>query len=334
MNNYIYGAPAESGEEKRIKGFRAAQNRVAFMMFLMLFIEIAASVLMVVLMMVFPKMQNDTFKYEFMQMLLYLLYIALPVFLFCIISGRSPGKYFCFRRGRKHTVAVGIAAMGAVYFAQLVAVIVSDLLGRAGANTDVGAFTDTADPAVLALRFVYLAILPAIFEELMTRGIVLGELLPYGKGFAIITSGLLFGLMHMNAIQLPFAFIAGTAMAYAVVYCGTLRVSMAVHFVNNFLSVFFTALPKFVSEETAFYIETVITVVIFAAGSAAVVWLIKHKDDEKEQSGGKLCTECGEPYKVDLREGALKKISPFLYVYAAISVLMTVYTLISTSVML
>jgi hypothetical protein len=100
------------------------------------------------------------------------------------------------------------------------------------------------------------------------------------------------------------------------------------------LSVFFTALPKFVSEETAFYIETVITVVIFAAGSAAVVWLIKHKDDEKEQSGGKLCTECGEPYKVDLREGALKKISPFLYVYAAISVLMTVYTLISTSVML
>ena len=333
MNNYDIGAPAVNGEENRIKGFRAAQNRVAILMFMMLFTELSASVLMIVLMMVFPKMHNDTFKYEFMQMLLYLSYIALPVFLFCIISGKSPGKYFCFRRGRKHTVAVGFAAMGAVYFAQLVAVIVSELLSKAGASTDIGDFADTADPAVLALRFVYLAVLPAIFEELMTRGIVLGELLPYGKGFAIITSGLIFGLMHMNPIQLPFAFIAGTAMAYAVVYCGTLRVSMAVHFVNNFLSVFLTALPKFVSEETAFYIEMLITFVIFAAGSAAVVWLIKHKDDEKEQSGGKLCTECGEPYKVDLREGTLKKISPSLYVYAAIAVVMTAFTLISTSLL-
>ena len=334
MNTYITGTPSVNGEESRIKGFRSAQNRVALLMFMMLFTEFAASALMIALTAVFPKMQHDAFKYELLQALLYLSYIAVPVFLFSIISGKSPKKYFTVRRGRKHTVAVGFAVMGMVYFAQLVAVLVSELFEKAGANVDAGVLTGSADPAVLILRFVYLAVFPAIFEELMTRGIILGELLPYGKGFAIITSGAIFGLMHMNPVQLPFAFIAGAAMAYGVVYCGTLRVSMTVHFVNNFISVFLTALPQFISEEAALYVEAVVTVIIFISGTCAAVWLIKHKDADSENSGGALCTECGEPYKVDLREGALKKISPLLYIYAAAAIQLTVVELIASSVLL
>lgn len=328
MNNNIFTAPSLTGEENRIKGFRSAQNRVAVLMFMMLIIEFAASFLMIVLSVIFPKMENDAFKYEFMQALLYLSYVAVPVFLFGVISGKGPGKYFTFRRGRKNTVAVGFATMGAVYFAQLVAAVVLQLFEKTGVNVNVGALSNTADPAVLALRFVYLAVFPAVFEELMTRGIVLGELLPYGKGFAIIASGVLFGLMHMNPVQLPFAFIAGCAMAYAVVYCGTLRVSVAVHFANNLLSVFLTALPNFISAETALYIESVITVIIFAAGGIAAIRLIKCKN-EPDARGFALCTEVNEPYKVDLRSGMIKKISPALYAYAAASVIMTLFTLIS-----
>lgn len=329
MNNGIIGTPSDIGEESRIKRFRAAQNRIGIMMFLMLFIEFAASGLMIVLMAVFPALKvTGSFQFEFMQALLYLSYIAVPVFTFSIISGKSPRRYFTFRRGRKHTAAVGFATLGAVYFAQLVAVIVAECFGSAGINVETGALGDTADPAVIALRFVYLAVFPAIFEELMTRGVILGELLPYGKGFAIITSGALFGLMHMNAVQLPFAFIAGVAMAYAVVYCGTLRVSMIVHFINNFISVLLTTLPQFIPEETAFYIEMILSVIIFASGAAAAVWLIKHKDAPDERSGA-LCTEVSEPYKVDLRDGLLKKTSPVLYIYAVVAVLMTVFTLIS-----
>ena len=334
MNNYINGAPSLNGEESRIKGFRSAQNRVAILMFLMLFIEFAASGVMVALMTVFPKMQSDAFKYELMQALFYLSYIGIPVFVFSIISGKSPKKYFTFRRGGKHTVAVGFATMGAVYFAQLVAVIVSELLTKTGAKVDAGALTETADPSVLALRFVYLAVFPAIFEELMTRGIVLGELLPYGKGFAIITSGAMFGLMHMNPVQLPFAFIAGTAMAYAVVCCGTLRVSVIVHFANNVISVFLTALPKFIPAETAFYTEALVSALIFIAGAISVIWLIKHKEKNGQQNGGALCTECEEPYKVDLREDAFKNISPLLYIYAVAAVLMAAAELIASSVLL
>ncbi len=320
-------SPFDDGEEIRLKSFRAAQNRISILMFIMLVTEFAASTLMIVLFAVFPQLKTDTFQFELMQALLYLSYVAVPVLLYGVISGKRLGNYFSFKRGRKHTVAVGFAAMGAVYFAQLVATVVSYLFESVNIYPDAGIFDPSSDPAVLALRFVYIAVFPAIFEELMTRGIVLRELLPYGKGFAIITSGAIFGLMHMNPLQLPFAFIAGVAMAYAVVYCGSLRVSVAVHFANNFISVLLTALPEFLPEDIAFYIEALITFVIFAAGSIAAIWLMLHKDELKEQK----CVECNEPYKVDLRENTLKKISPMLYVYAAATVTMALVTLFTTA---
>jgi hypothetical protein len=164
-----------------------------------------------------------------------------------------------------------------------------------------------------------------VFEELAMRGIVLGELLPFGKSFAVIASGALFALMHMNPVQLPFAFIAGTAMAYAALSCGTLRVSVTVHFINNFLSVLFLSLPEFLSPEISFIAELSVSVVIFAAGTAAGVYLIRHRRDE---DAGKtaLCTVTDEPLKVDLRDGLHGKISPLLVIYACTAVLVTLLT--------
>ena len=154
MQNYGLFTPTPDGDEIRIKNFRSAQNRVAIPMFIMLFIEFAASTLMIVLTAVFPRMSTDLFKSELMQALLYLSYMGIPVFTFGIISGKRPSKYFSFKRGRKHTVAVGIAAMGVVYFAQLVALIVSQLLASTGAAVDAGSLKASSDPAVIALRFV------------------------------------------------------------------------------------------------------------------------------------------------------------------------------------
>ena len=333
MNNNAVKSPSDDGEEIRIKGFRSAQNKVAVMMFIMLFTEFAAGIVMLALTAVLPEIKNDMFKYELMQALMYLLYMAVPVFTFGLISGKAPAKYFTFRRGGKRAVAVGFAVMGAVYFAQLVAAAVADLLSGAGLDVSSGELAVTSDPAVIALRFVYLAAVPAVLEELMTRGLILGELLPYGKGFAIIASGAIFGLMHMNPVQLPFAFIAGTAMAFAVVYCQTLRVSVAVHFANNFLSVLFVTLSAFVPEHIVGYTEAAVTAAVFTAGAVSVIWLIRHKDGQRQSESGALCTEVNEPYKVDLRDGTLKKIAPLLYIYAASAIVITIISLITSSIL-
>lgn len=91
--------------------------------------------------------------------------------------------------------------------------------------------------AVSLLENVFIvAVLPAILEEMVFRGYFLRTLRPYGDGFAILVSALLFALMHGNILQIPFAFIVGLTNGYLVVYTGRIWPAMMLHFLNNFMS--------------------------------------------------------------------------------------------------
>lgn len=88
----------------------------------------------------------------------------------------------------------------------------------------------------------YLSILavPALVEEFALRGVVMNSLRRFGDGFAIFTSAALFGLMHGNLIQAPFAFVAGLALGYADVAAGSLWPSILAHLINNFFATLVT----------------------------------------------------------------------------------------------
>ena len=44
--------------------------------------------------------------------------------------------------------------------------------------------------------FLYTALVGPVAEEVVFRGFIMDRLLPYGKGFAIVLSAVLFGVMH------------------------------------------------------------------------------------------------------------------------------------------
>lgn len=85
---------------------------------------------------------------------------------------------------------------------------------------------------VIAVSFV-----PAVTEELVYRGCVMGRLRKFGDGFALVTSALLFGMMHGNFTQAPFAFVVGLATGWAVLYTNSIFPAMLIHGLNNFMSV-------------------------------------------------------------------------------------------------
>ncbi len=87
------------------------------------------------------------------------------------------------------------------------------------------------------LSVISTALVPALVEEFAMRGIVLGSLRKFGDSFALVTSSICFGLMHGNFEQIPFAFMVGMFLGFAVLKTGSLRVSMAVHFANNLVAV-------------------------------------------------------------------------------------------------
>lgn len=89
----------------------------------------------------------------------------------------------------------------------------------------------------IALGMLSTAVFPALLEELIFRGAIMGSLLKFGKGFALFTSALIFGLVHGNLEQIPFAFMVGLVLGFAVLETESIWTGVVIHFLNNLLSV-------------------------------------------------------------------------------------------------
>lgn len=83
------------------------------------------------------------------------------------------------------------------------------------------------------LYILSISFLPAFVEEFALRGVVMGSLRRFGDGFAVFVSAALFGLMHGNLVQVPFAFVAGLALGYIDIVAGSLWPSVVAHLLNN-----------------------------------------------------------------------------------------------------
>lgn len=105
---------------------------------------------------------------------------------------------------------------------------------------------------------VHSAVLPAVFEEFAFRGVVMQPLRKYGDAFAIIFSAVLFGLVHGNMTQMPFAVIAGIAMGYASVVTGSLWTGVIIHFFNNFLSLMNSFAREILSDSSMILFSVII----------------------------------------------------------------------------
>lgn len=94
---------------------------------------------------------------------------------------------------------------------------------------------------------VYAVLLAPAIEEILFRGYLLGGLRRYGDRFAIISSALLFGLMHGNFSQFLSALCIGLVLGSVRVRSGSLLLCMAAHAGNNLLALGFDLLPDWAS---------------------------------------------------------------------------------------
>jgi len=90
----------------------------------------------------------------------------------------------------------------------------------------------------LAIDLVCTAILPAICEETLHRGMLLRSNASMGMKRSIIISGVLFGLLHLNIEQFFYASIIGIFLGYVCWTSCSIYPCMIVHFLNNALATF------------------------------------------------------------------------------------------------
>lgn len=161
------------------------------------------------------------------------------------------------------------------------------------------------------LAVLLMAVLPAIYEELMFRGIILHGLRSrFSEWGAILLSGLMFALMHGNLQQFVYPFILGCIMGWIVLRTGSLVSSMIVHFTNNFLVVTFAFIENMTGFSLAlpnawwFYLIAVGLLVV----TGGILWLVEKCYFKRKNT--------------NLQEGASQKTSIYVYLSIAVSVLM------------
>lgn len=128
------------------------------------------------------------------------------------------------------------------------------------------------------------AVLPAILEETIFRGILLGGLKNFGKVGSILLCGALFALYHQNPAQTLYQFCCGVAFALIVVRSGSVLPTVLAHFVNNALILLLT---KFGVESLVGSIYSVVLLLSPICLIASLVCLFvfdKKKDNENEQT--------------------------------------------------
>ena len=94
------------------------------------------------------------------------------------------------------------------------------------------------------VQIILMAVIPALVEEFIFRGLFYGTYRKCGILKGALMSGLVFGLFHLNINQFCYAFVIGVVFAFLVEATGSIWSSVLAHFAINTYSITIIQLLK------------------------------------------------------------------------------------------
>ncbi|MCQ2440796.1 MAG: CPBP family intramembrane metalloprotease [Clostridia bacterium] len=173
------------------------------------------------------------------------------------IKGERISDLVAFEKPKRGlTLPFLLFGVGFCTFSNIAVSYAGEFFEKFGFNYSVGNETNPKGIFGFLITVFATAFIPALTEEFCFRGIIFGFLKKYGDMFALIASSILFGVMHGNFEQMPFAILVGLVLGLIRIKTGSLWGSIALHFYNNFTSVVFEYAFVGVSDrvQNAFYI--------------------------------------------------------------------------------
>ncbi len=167
-----------------------------------------------------------------------------------------------------------VGAVGMCMFANIINSYISDFFREVGATVPPSPKLMVNTSLSFALNLFSIAVLPALLEEMIWRGYILRVLRAHGDGFAVVISALLFGLMHGNLRQIPFAFIVGLCLGFLYVCTNNIWIPVIVHFLNNGISVVMEYVSFSLSETALSWLYVYVIYGLITVGLLAVLILL------------------------------------------------------------
>ncbi|MBO5472426.1 MAG: CPBP family intramembrane metalloprotease [Lachnospiraceae bacterium] len=176
----------------------------------------------------------------------------------------------------------------------------------------------------LWISAIYMVLLAPLFEEILFRKLICDQTLRYGQGTAVVVSGMVFGLFHLNFNQFFYAFLIGCLFAFIYVKTGSIWYSVILHMMVNFVgSVLGGLMMTSIDMESpvGMAVYAVYGICIYAIAIAGIVLLLVNKSKCKMQAG-EVTLEKGTRFRtVVLNPGMLLYCILCLGVMAAQAVL-------------
>ena len=150
----------------------------------------------------------------------------------------------------------------------------------------------------LLLSLVSVAIFPAVFEEIFSPGILLSGYHFLGRRKAAFACALLFGLLHMNPQQFPYAFAVGFMFAFLVERTDSLFASVLPHLIINgttIFSIFATSNETAELSQGSPLLSLILGTLISLPWLAVLLYLFLKENPPKEELP--LMDETGKPYR-------------------------------------
>ena len=172
-----------------------------------------------------------------------LLIFALPSLFFCTLRGSEYRSRLRLRLMPLSSIIFMIAAAALLVTGSfLLGTLMYSAAPEAFKSSSPGTYAAFAmNPGVFDGMYLVLAfaLLPAITEEVLFRGIILTEYTSYGVACAVIMSSLTFAMSHFSFVRLPIYLFCGLILALVTFATRSLIASVIVHLVNNIFVLFF-----------------------------------------------------------------------------------------------
>lgn len=162
--------------------------------------------------------------------------IGIPLFLLCV-KGLPQFKIPFAKSKRiraKDFVLLLVCGLGCSYVLNFVTVMINALLLIIfGDGLDSMNNTSNVYGNNYLLGLITVGVLAPVLEEYFFRGVLINKLRPYGEGICILASGFLFGMLHSNFPQIPYATALGLVFAFVTIRTGTILYSTIMHIIVN-----------------------------------------------------------------------------------------------------
>ena len=184
------------------------------------------------------------------QIFLSIFIFVVPFSLALVFSRKTVSKTVSLSKPKEKT-ALPYFLLGFAFclFSNVAVSYAGGIFERFGINYDVDFGENPVGFFGVMLTLISVCVVPAIVEEFAFRGAVMGLALPFSESFAVFSSALLFGIMHGNFEQMPFAFLVGLIFGLVRVKTGTIWICVALHFTNNLISVSIDYLSRYIELE-------------------------------------------------------------------------------------